>query len=213
MRILVLSDIHANLAALQSVLAAAGKVDGVWCLGDVVGYGPDPNECISLLASQPNLLCTLGNHDAAVIGQIELTAFNREARQAILWTQEVIKDESLQFLRTRPERYNFEDATLVHGSPRSPVWEYLLDAYNAYENFSYFQSPICFVGHTHVPVAYFWRGQGQVAEWQLLRHEDRPEFSGRAIVNPGSVGQPRDHDPRAAYMIYWPELGSWQSFR
>jgi diadenosine tetraphosphatase ApaH/serine/threonine PP2A family protein phosphatase len=213
MKVLVLSDVHANLPALEAVLAAAGAVDAVWCMGDVIGYGPDPNQCIERLASLPNLVCMLGNHDAAAIGLIELSAFNREARQSILWTQEVLTEENQAFLQKLPQLTITENATLVHGSPRSPVWEYLLDSYNAYENFAHFQTPICFVGHTHVPIAYYWQGYGTLVDWQMLKHQGRPEHTGRMIVNPGSTGQPRDHDPRAAYLIYWPELVTWQAFR
>ena len=129
--ILVLSDIHANLTALEAVFQSAGTVDAVWCLGDVVGYGPDPNECIELLRSQPNLACLMGNHDAAALGQIALETFNREARDSIQWLQSILKPENRDFLKSLPERMTIEQVTLAHGSPRNPVWEYLLDSHSA----------------------------------------------------------------------------------
>ena len=213
MRILVLSDIHANLTALEAVLTAAGDVDAVWSLGDLVGYGPDPNECIERLRSLPNLTAVMGNHDAAVVGQIELSAFNREARSSILWTKKNLKPENWQFLESLPEKVVVEKTTLAHGSPRSPIWEYLLDTYTAAENFSEFDTPLCFVGHTHMPVAFYWQPGEPGAAFQVLYHRSTPESDQRAIVNPGSVGQPRDHAPRAAYAIFWPELHTWQTFR
>lgn len=214
MRVLVLSDIHANLPALQAVLADAGKIDAAWCLGDLVGYGPDPNECVELIAGLPNLTCLLGNHDAAVLGEIDLETFNRDARLSIEWTQKVLTPSTQQFLQSLPDHVVMDgSATLAHGSPRSPVWEYLLDTYNAYENFAYFETPYCFVGHTHIPVVYYWTGQASYVEWQLLHNQDGPTQPGPMIVNPGSTGQPRDHDSRAAYLIFNPDTFSWKSFR
>jgi diadenosine tetraphosphatase ApaH/serine/threonine PP2A family protein phosphatase len=213
MRILVLSDVHANLPALEAVLAAAAPFDAVWCLGDLVGYGPDVNEVVDKIQSLPGLVCIMGNHDAAVVGQIELAAFNREARTSIVWTQSVIRPENLEFLKSLPEKLVIGNATLAHGSPRSPVWEYLLDSQNALENFAYFETPFCFVGHTHIPVVYYWRGEGRPVEWRLLLNEDGPVGNARMIVNPGSVGQPRDHNPHAGYAIFWPELATWKAFR
>ena len=213
MRILVISDLHANLPALEAVLNSAASVDSVWCLGDLVGYGPDVNEVVDKVRSLPNLVCVMGNHDAAVIGQIELASFNREARASILWTQSVINPENLQFLKSLPEKQVVENTTLVHGSPRSPIWEYLLDSQNALENFELFETPICFVGHTHIPIVYYWRGEGKPVDCRLLGNEDGPMGNGKMIVNPGSVGQPRDHNPQTAYAIYWPDLGTWKTYR
>jgi diadenosine tetraphosphatase ApaH/serine/threonine PP2A family protein phosphatase len=214
MRTLILSDIHANLPALQAVLADAGEIDAAWCLGDLVGYGPEPNECVELVSSLPNLTCLLGNHDSAVLGQIDLSSFNRDARTSIDWTEKILTPATRQFLQSLPERVVMDgSATLAHGSPRSPVWEYLLDTYNAYENFAYFETPFCFVGHTHIPVAYYWRGNDGYVEWQLLHHEDGPIQAGPMIVNPGSTGQPRDHDSRAAYLIFNPDSSEWKSHR
>ena len=201
MKTLVISDIHANLTALEAVLADAGKVDSVWCLGDLVGYGPDPNECVERVASLPDLACVMGNHDAAALRQIEVDSFNPEARAAILWTQQKLTAKNVAFLESLPEMQTFELFTLVHGSPRQPVWEYLLDTRTATLNFDYFEPPYCLVGHTHLPMMYYL--SEDLLSARLIISEDTPQLalSPRAILNPGSVGQPRDRDPRAAYAM------------
>lgn len=207
MRILVISDIHANLTALDAVLADAGEVDAVWCLGDVVGYGPDPNECIARLAALPNLVCLQGNHDAAAIGELPLESFNAEARTSVEWLREVLTADSLAFLlELQPMRVE-HGVTLAHASPRQPVLEYLLDSYSALENFAYFDTPFCFVGHTHVPVLFIKHGAG--INLQLPAPDTAVELHDRCIANPGSVGQPRDRDPRAAYAIFDPHNATW----
>jgi diadenosine tetraphosphatase ApaH/serine/threonine PP2A family protein phosphatase len=202
MRNLIISDIHANLTALEAVLTDAGEFEAVWCLGDIVGYGPDPNECVARIRQLPNLACILGNHDAAALGQIDPDTFNPEARQAIEWTQEVLTDSSLAFLQSLPERLDFEEATLAHGSPRHPVWEYLLDTQSATLNFDYFGSQFCFVGHTHLPVIFSMNGDQTRAHLYIPEPNSTIKMEPRAIINPGSVGQPRDRDPRAAYAIF-----------
>lgn len=211
MHILVISDIHANLTALEAVLAAAGRADAIWCLGDVVGYGPDPNECIDLLRNLAGLTCLTGNHDSAALGRLDLASFNREARASARWTQSVLTSQNRDFLTQQPERVEIHGITLAHGSPRSPVWEYLLDYYTALENFSYFQTQICLVGHTHLPAAFCLQNEG--IKGQVLRDQEIPEINGRMIINPGSVGQPRDHDPRAAYALLNLETQEWVSHR
>lgn len=209
MRILVLSDIHANLAALEAVLAEAGEIDACWCLGDLVGYGPDPNECIYRVRALPNLVCILGNHDAAVLGEIDSASFNPEARQAIEWTQEVLWDGSQMFLRSLPETAELDGVYLAHGSPRQPVWEYLLDSHTATRSFGYFKKPYCFVGHTHLPMIYALPGDSPYARQITPPPNTCTHLRPRAILNPGSVGQPRDRDPRAAYALYDPEGQTW----
>jgi len=213
MSVLIISDIHANLTALEAVIAAAGKVDAVWCLGDLVGYGPDPNECINLIRSLPNLICLMGNHDAAAIGNLDLAAFNRDASLSARWMQNALSPSNLQFLHSLPEKVIVEQVTLTHGSPRNPVWEYILDTYAAAQNFNYFETQLCFVGHTHLPVAYIQNETSQMLDWKMPRMGHPLDLSGRAILNPGSVGQPRDHDPRAAYAIFSPESNKWEPFR
>jgi len=207
MRILVISDIHSNLSALDAVLTDAGEFDAAWCLGDLVGYGPDPNECIAKVRTLPNLRCIIGNHDAAALNQIDTKTFNMEARQALEWTQKTLKESSISFLSSLQQKIEINNVTLTHGSPRHPVWEYLMDPQTAALNFDYFSTPYCFVGHTHLPVVYTWE------EKKLLVYKPTPNkkitLSPRTIINPGSVGQPRDHDPRAAYVIYNPEENTW----
>jgi predicted phosphodiesterase len=209
MQILIISDIHANLTALESVLADAGSFDAAWCLGDLVGYGPDPNECVDRVRALPGLQCIVGNHDAAALRRIDSDSFNPEARQAIYWTQQALTDHTRQFLSGLVERITLEKVTLTHGSPRHPVWEYLLDTRTATDNFNYFTTPWCFVGHTHLPVIYSVQGDDHQAK--LIVPEPNQSFSmpQRAIINPGSVGQPRDRDPRAAYAIYDPDNQTW----
>jgi len=213
MRILIISDIHSNLTALEAVLADAGQVDAVWCLGDLVGYGPDPNECISCVRELPNLACIIGNHDAASLNQIDSATFNPEARDAVRWTRDTLSDASVAFLQDLPERVEMDNVTLVHGSPRHPVWEYLLDTKNATQSFAYFESAYCFVGHTHLPSIYLLGTDNHSARLMIPEANSRLSLSPRAILNPGSVGQPRDRDPRAAYAIYFPEEDIWEHRR
>jgi len=209
MRTLIISDIHANLTALETVLEHAGEVERVWCLGDVVGYGPSPNECIERVKQLPNLTCLLGNHDAAAIGQIDINTFNPEARISIEWLQGQLTEDSLKFLRALPEKKSFETATLAHGSPRQPVFEYLLDTQAATENFEHFQTDFCFVGHTHLPVIFHLKEDDYISRLSIPPVNKQTKLKLRTIVNPGSVGQPRDRDPRSAYAIFNPKKKTW----
>lgn len=209
MRILIISDIHANLIALETVLDHAGEFDAAWCLGDLVGYGPDPNQCVERIRSLPNLTCILGNHDAASIKQIDVETFNPEARRAIHWTRSVLTEGNLFFLGNLPQKMVIGDVTLAHGSPRHPVWEYLLDTRTATLSFEFFETPYCFVGHTHLPVIYYLYNEQKAAELSIPDANSYINLSERMILNPGSVGQPRDRDPRAAYAIYDDETGLW----
>jgi len=207
MRVLVISDVHSNFNALQAVLEKAGQFDAVWCLGDLVGYGPDPNECISRIRSLPNLRCVLGNHDAAVLGKMNEAAFNYEAGLAISWTRRVLNAESQSFLAGLPETDVVDEVTLVHGSPRNPVWEYLMDYPTALQSFPFYKTRLCFVGHTHVPA--LWE-ENPGERPPALMHEFLPlNISGRCIINPGSVGQPRDHDRRASFALFDPAQSIW----
>ena len=201
MRTLIISDIHANLVALEAVLADASPFDVAWCLGDLVGYGPNPNECVERIAQIPNLQCVLGNHDAAAVGRIEVDAFNPEARKTVLWAQDKLTSANKEYLKSLPERVNLEHITLVHGSPFRPIWEYLLDTRTATISFEFFDTPYCFVGHTHLPVLYHLPDDRQTAQLIVPEHVSQMTLAPRAILNPGSVGQPRDRDPRAAYAI------------
>jgi predicted phosphodiesterase len=213
MRVLIISDIHANLPALEAVLADAEGYEATWCLGDLVGYGPDPNECVARIKNLPRLLCTVGNHDAAALKQIDIDTFNPEARSAIMWTRQALSDETKIFLTNLPEKIVVDQVTLTHGSPRHPVWEYLLDTRTATINFDYFETLLCFVGHTHLPVIYSLPENDFLAHLEIPEHNRPIPISTRAIINPGSVGQPRDRDPRAAYAIYDTEAKTWNCRR
>lgn len=213
MRILVISDIHANLTALEAVLEDAGSVDAVWCLGDIVGYGPDPNECVARIRGLPDLTCLLGNHDAAALNRIPIETFNTDARRSIEWMQEVLSKETFIFLSQLPETVVTSQVTLVHGSPRNPVWEYILDLHNATQNLDYFDTQICMVGHTHLPIAYIEDPETHHLRWTVMPEGEPIKLTTRAIINPGSVGQPRDHDPRASYAIFQPEESGWEIHR
>jgi predicted phosphodiesterase len=209
MRILIISDIHSNLTALEAVLIDAEPYDATWCLGDLVGYGPDPNECIQRVRELPNLVCLIGNHDAAVIGNIDIDSFNQEARVVVRWTQHVLSDENERYLRGLPETQVNDSVTLAHGSPRQPVWEYLLDNRTATLNFDFFDTPFCFVGHSHLPVVFQLDKNRRLADLSIPEMEQPLEMRPRAIFNPGSVGQPRDRDPRAAYAIFDSDSLTW----
>ncbi|MRS03181.1 metallophosphoesterase [bacterium] len=213
MRILVISDIHGNLTALEAVLKSAGNVDQTWCLGDLVGYGPDPNECIDKIKVIPNLTCLIGNHDSAALGQIDLQAFNQDARVSISWMKSKLKADSLKFLRSMSDKKVVEEITLVHGSPRDPIWEYMLDVHTAAENFGYIEKKICLVGHTHIPITFSLQKDGLTIDWEMVEAGQIYRLNKKCFLNPGSVGQPRDHDPRAAYAFLDTERNTWQPMR
>lgn len=205
MNVLLISDIHANLMALEAVLEDAGNFsyEAIWCLGDLVGYGPHPNECIEVLRQQPKpLLCIAGNHDWASLGRVSLDEFNPDARRACEWTMARLTYENRAYLASLPESLQQGAFLLVHGSPRQPIWEYILYPSLAAANFSHFQTPFCLVGHTHIPILF---EEALVPEETLALAPslDGPISLavGRFIVNPGSVGQPRDGDPRASYAL------------
>ncbi len=204
MRCAIIADIHANLAAFTAVLddvERRGGVEEVWCLGDIVGYGPDPHQCIELLR-QCNPVCVAGNHDWAAIGKLDTSDFNPDAATACHWTGRQLSPDDVEYLGSLPLVIHRGDFTLVHGSPREPIWEYLLSASVAGENFAYFQSQFCLVGHSHVPLMFEYNEAGACyfkkfpADTMLILAKNR------LIINPGGVGQPRDSDPRASYAIY-----------
>ena len=206
MRIGVVSDVHSNLDALQAVLDDMGPVDQVWCLGDIVGYGPEPNECVGVLAGLPHL-AVAGNHDSAAIGRIGTDDFNPYAAAAARWTMDELSAETRAYLSQLPLIATSGEFTLAHGSPRDPTWEYVLSASAADANFGYFESRFCFVGHTHVPSVFSQTADGNVLARQIFGDDelDLGQSGSRVILNPGSVGQPRDGDPRAAYLLWDPE--------
>lgn len=197
-----MADIHSNHVALEAVVADAGRqsdFDEIWCLGDVVGYGPDPGECIEFVRSSV-AVCVAGNHDLAASGATDTSSFNPYAAKAITWTRQHLAEEDRQYLANLPRRLEKDEFTIVHGSPREPVWEYVLSREFAGENFAAFRTGYCLVGHTHVPAAF-----AETAPFaRTLRLEEGSALAlagRRVILNPGSVGQPRDGDPRAGYAV------------
>ena len=203
MRYAILADIHANLEAFNAVLEDMGErggIEEIWCLGDVVGYGPDPHRCIELLRRYKHI-CVAGNHDLAAIGKISTAEFNPDAAAAARWTAQQLTPEDIQYLESLPLTIRRDDFTIVHGSPREPIWEYVISPSIAIENFDFFQSQYCLVGHSHVP-AIFKLEDGSCSTSKFLPNIGLALGRSRLIVNPGGVGQPRDGDPQASYAIY-----------
>jgi predicted phosphodiesterase len=199
MRIAVLSDIHGNLPALEAVLSALAPYDAVWQLGDIVGYGPQPDEVVERLAAE-HALGVRGNHDSAAIGLLDTDSFNDDARAAVEWTAERIAPRTREWLSALPLRSVDEPFTMVHGSPRDPTWEYIYSASVARANLAAFATPHCLVGHTHIPLVFRQR-DGRVEGVQVGAAASYEFGAERLVVNPGSVGQPRDGDPRASALI------------
>ena len=218
MRILILSDVHANLVALDACLTAAAApapLDGLWCLGDSVGYGPQPGEALARLREHAATMVA-GNHDLAAAGNLPTAEFNPAARAAIEWTQRRLEPEVLDGLRALPDVIVQAEAetTLVHGSLRAPAWEYLMSARAAHAHLALQRTPYGLVGHTHVPLLFEEPAPGAAPAARYL--EDGATVAlgeRRLILNPGSVGQPRDGDPRAAYGILDTGSGAYRQFR
>jgi predicted phosphodiesterase len=201
MRIAVISDIHANLHALESVLAEidAASIDEIWCLGDLIGYGPKPNECVEIVRERAKI-CLVGNHDLAVLGQIDLETFAGEAGEAARWTKTVLSGESGSFLRSLAPSGRADGVTLAHGSPRDPVWEYVLTAAAAAAALAGTEEPLVLVGHSHIALA-IGSIDGTLTGGLAPEGVDVDLAAAKHLLNPGSVGQPRDGDPRAAWIV------------
>jgi diadenosine tetraphosphatase ApaH/serine/threonine PP2A family protein phosphatase len=200
-RYLILSDVHANLVALEAVLADAPEFDEIWCLGDLVGYGPDPNECVERIQDFPHISLA-GNHDWAALGRLDIDTFNTDARIANTWARSELRPAVREYLSGLPTHMEKDGFYLAHASPREPVWEYILDANVAYANFSHFDTPFCLVGHTHIPVIFGLDEERERCDTLIPPFANSLQLGEqRMIINPGSVGQPRDGDPRAAYAI------------
>ena len=200
MRVAVIADIHSNLEALKAVLADLKDVQEIWCLGDVVGYGPNPNECCEVIKEKANY-CVLGNHDAGVLGKTDLSWFNIFAVEAIKITRRILDKKSRNFLEKLPEIKKLDESILVHGSVKNPITEYIFETHQAEVSFANFSRRFCFVGHTHYPVVFI--KENGVAE--IVPHfQKKIKFKEdcRYIINPGSVGQPRDGDWRASFGIF-----------
>jgi diadenosine tetraphosphatase ApaH/serine/threonine PP2A family protein phosphatase len=242
MRCAILSDIHGNddafAAVLEDIAAISLRqytpIEEIWCLGDLVGYGPEPSACIRLVRACSEI-CIAGNHDWVAAGKAEANDFTGAAAISAAWTSQQLSNEERRYLAELPPVVVNDDFTLAHGSPSNPIWEYLLTPTAARRNFPAFETRFCLVGHTHLPVIFLAPERAHTpkpqpsatalltldtADWptlgemraaktesectRLIPHPGPwiPPAGYRAIINPGSVGQPRDHDPRAAYMIY-----------
>jgi predicted phosphodiesterase len=213
MRLAILSDIHANLPALEAVLAdvEGASVGELWCLGDVVGYGAQPDECTSLV-QEHCAVCLVGNHDLAVLGELDISSFSPAAAAAVRWTQQVAKPETLDFLGGLEPADEGRDVALYHASPRDPVWEYVLWPDQAAECIAIQAARVSLIGHSHVALFFVMGEDRRPRSAQSLELDEaargaqagagtRLDLSeGRWLVNPGSVGQPRDGDPRAAWL-------------
>jgi predicted phosphodiesterase len=203
MRIGIISDVHANLEALESVLKELKKrqVDQVWCLGDVVGYGPNPHECIQKL-QEVKASVIAGNHDLGVCGKMKIDWFNAQAAWVIDWTKDNLPKKDIQWLKTLPLMRVNSDFTMVHGSPSMPSMEYVFDSPTARKNLKYFQTPWCLNGHTHDPLAIAFDDWGRSGVFDINNRDVHITREERLFINPGSVGQTRDWDSRASYMVY-----------
>jgi len=211
----IVADIHANLAAFTAVLddiEHRGGVEEIWCLGDVVGYGPDPHQCIELLRRY-NHVCVAGNHDWAAVGKIDASDFNPAAAAVCHWTRQQLTREDIDYLDNLLLVIERDDFTLVHGSPREPIWEYVLSTVIARENLAYFKPRYCLIGHSHVPLIFECGATGTCSFKEFPADSIFMLGGNRLIINPGGVGQPRDGDPRASYAIYDNEAKSIIHYR
>jgi predicted phosphodiesterase len=201
MRVAVVSDIHSNLHALDAVLEAieADGTDELWCLGDIVGYGPRPNECCTIVEARAHV-CLAGNHDLAVRGTIDLDEFHGDAALAARLNREALTPESQAFLNRLEPQGTTHGVALYHGSARDPIWEYVLSAEAARATFAIAGSSLVLVGHSHVALQL--AAAGAEVEGGLAPADTVVDLGdGPTLLNPGSVGQPRDGDPRAAYLL------------
>lgn len=207
----IISDVHGNLAALRNVLEHMPEVDVLVCLGDIVGYGPDPDECVDIIRQNASL-SVLGNHDVACATGAGLEAFNADAACACEWTARHLSPASRNYLAGLPTTETRTDITMVHGSPCEPIWEYVHSESVAARNFPFFQTRYCLVGHTHLPAVFCLR-DGRVESLSPPFLQPQQFTQGRYIINPGSVGQPRDHNPHASFAVLDTESGRLQHFR
>ncbi|KUK56379.1 MAG: Metallophosphoesterase [Atribacteria bacterium 34_128] len=204
MKIGIISDIHSNSEAINCLLKTIEKIDEFICLGDIVGYGADPNYCIEKI-KELNCRCIGGNHDFGVIGKLNINYFNYAARVAMLWTSRQLKKENLNFLIGLNKKIQLKNNVFaVHGSPQEPILEYILDKNTASLIFSKFNFKICFVGHSHLAGCFSFNENNNQIDYMSFSNGGYIEISKnkRYIINCGSVGQPRDGNPKASYGIY-----------
>ena len=200
MAIAILSDIHANMEALSAALdsIAEREIDAIYCLGDIVGYGPNPNECVNLVRDNCSHVL-VGNHDYAAIGKTNVEYFNKYAKQAAYWTQEHLTAENNEYLSFLPFTHQTDVMIMVHASPTNPAhWYYVLNPYDAQIEMQAFSQPLCFIGHSHVPLVY---SESDVFKTTKMKFEPEQKY----IINVGSIGQPRDGNHQACYCIYNPD--------
>ncbi len=202
MRLAFVSDIHSNLEAFESCLAHLERMgyDSLVCLGDTVGYGPDPNECVDLVRKKVTL-CLAGNHDHAVIGSLDTSYFNEYARQAASWTSSMLKSEHVDYLRDLDIITEKWELLFAHSTPFQPeMWNYIFTTEDARLNFAFFEQFICFIGHSHQPFIVAMTPEGEIKVYSEPEADLNPEW--RYIVNVGSVGQPRDGNPDSCVGFY-----------
>jgi diadenosine tetraphosphatase ApaH/serine/threonine PP2A family protein phosphatase len=211
-RVAVISDIHGNLHALEAVLTDILRegTDEAWCLGDVVGYGPHPNECCALVRERAGL-CLCGNHDLAVVGGLDVSDFSGDAAVAARWTQGVLEPAHAEWLRSLSPKATRAGTELYHGSPRDPIWDYVLSDEIAVASLRATEAPVVLVGHSHVALA-LWLAGDELEGGQAPGGTELPLAGRRSLLNPGSVGQPRDGDARAAWLLLDLDAGTC-SFR
>ncbi len=209
-RVAILSDVHGNLPAFQAVLADVRNegVDSIWCLGDLVGYGAHPDECVAL-AKEACGVCLIGNHDLVVVDKLDIDEFSMNAAIAATWTKEHVAAETVEFLNGLESRDENHQLGLYHASPRDPVWEYILSATAAKECMDAMSPRVGAVGHSHVALYFSRSGDGAVAGDPAPCGTELDLSDGDWIVNPGGVGQPRDGDPRAAWMLL--DFSTWKA--
>jgi predicted phosphodiesterase len=210
MRIALLSDVHGNLPAFEAVLADvdARRPDEIWCLGDLVGYGAQPDACVALARERCDL-CLAGNHDLVVTGEIDIADFSTSAALAASWTRETIAAASLEFLRSLEPVEEGREIGLWHASPRDPVWEYVLARWQADECMDLTQARVGAIGHSHVALWFHRDSSGAMQAAQAGADSEQDLSAGRWLLNPGGVGQPRDGDPRAAWLLL--DTGEWSA--
>jgi diadenosine tetraphosphatase ApaH/serine/threonine PP2A family protein phosphatase len=197
MRIAILSDIHGNLEALNTAMdyIVDNDIDKVYCLGDIVGYGPNPNECVETIAEKCEKV-VIGNHDHAVLGLTSTEYFNDFAKLSTYWTKNILTEENKEFLSSLEFTYSIDDILFVHATPSDPpMWHYILSEIDARHELSHFNEKICFIGHSHFPIVFYQDGFSRKSK--LVLNADQ-----RYIVNVGSIGQPRDGNPKTCFCVY-----------
>ncbi len=210
LKIGIIADIHSNREALEAVLDELINIEQFYCMGDIIGYGADPIYCVEKM-KKINCLCIKGNHEGAITGELDLYYFNEYAKQSLEWTMKQLRQQELHYIHGLPKKVDIaKDILGVHGSPRQPLWEYILDEQTAEEIFNKFDFKICFIGHSHVPGYFTFHRKNRIIKYfeatagADLVLDDEHSY----IVNCGSVGQPRDGNPQASYVLYDSEKGT-----